>query len=36
VILPIPRTSKVKHLEENAAAAFLDLDDSTMEKLANT
>jgi aryl-alcohol dehydrogenase-like predicted oxidoreductase len=34
VMLPIPGTSKVKHLEENAAAAFLDLDDSIMEGLA--
>jgi aryl-alcohol dehydrogenase-like predicted oxidoreductase len=36
VMLPIPGTSKVKHLEENAAAALLDLDDSMMEELANT
>jgi pyridoxine 4-dehydrogenase len=35
VMLPIPGTSKVKHLEENTAAALLNLDDSTMEKLAN-
>jgi len=35
VMLPIPGTSKVKHLEENAAAALLDLDDSAMEELAN-
>jgi len=35
VILPIPGTSKVKHLEENAAAALLDLGDSTMKELAN-
>jgi pyridoxine 4-dehydrogenase len=35
VILPIPGTSKVKHLEENAAAALLDLDDLTMKELAN-
>jgi pyridoxine 4-dehydrogenase len=35
VMLPIPGTSKVKHLEENAAAALLDLDDSAMEGLAN-
>ncbi len=35
VILPIPGTSKVKHLEENTAAALLNLDDSTMEELAN-
>ncbi len=35
VMLPIPGTSKVKHLEENAAAALLTLDDSIMEELAN-
>ena len=35
VMLPIPGTSKVKHLEENTAAALLDLDDSIMEELAN-
>jgi aryl-alcohol dehydrogenase-like predicted oxidoreductase len=35
VMLPIPGTSKVKHLEENTAAALLNLDDSTMEELAN-
>ena len=34
-MLPIPGTSKVKHLEENAAAAFLNLDDSIMEELAH-
>jgi pyridoxine 4-dehydrogenase len=34
VILPIPGTSKVKHLEENTAAALLNLDDSIMEELA--
>jgi aryl-alcohol dehydrogenase-like predicted oxidoreductase len=33
VILPIPGTSKVKHLEENTAAALLELDDSTMQEL---
>ena len=33
VMLPIPGTSKVKHLEENTAAALLELDDSTMEEL---
>lgn len=33
VMLPIPGTSKVKHLEENTAAALLDLDDSTMKEL---
>lgn len=35
-MLPIPGTSKVKHLEENAAAALLTLDDSIIEKLAAT
>jgi aryl-alcohol dehydrogenase-like predicted oxidoreductase len=35
VMLPIPGTSKVKHLEENTAAAVLDLGDSIMEELAN-
>jgi pyridoxine 4-dehydrogenase len=35
VMLPIPGTSKIKHLEENTAAALLDLDDSTMEELAS-
>jgi pyridoxine 4-dehydrogenase len=35
VMLPIPGTSKVKHLEENTAAALLNLDDSTMDELAN-
>jgi pyridoxine 4-dehydrogenase len=35
VMLPIPGTSKVKHLEENTAAALLDLDDSIMDELAN-
>jgi pyridoxine 4-dehydrogenase len=33
VILPIPGTSSVKHLEENVAAASLQLDDSELEKL---
>jgi len=33
VMLPIPGTSKVKHLEENTAAALLDLDDSIMGEL---
>ena len=28
VILPIPGTSKVKHLEENTSAALIELDDS--------
>jgi pyridoxine 4-dehydrogenase len=35
VMLPIPGTSKVKHLEENVVAALLNLDDSIMEELAN-
>jgi pyridoxine 4-dehydrogenase len=35
VMLPIPGTSKLKHLEENTAAALLDLDDTAMEELAN-
>jgi pyridoxine 4-dehydrogenase len=33
VMLPIPGTSKVKHLEENTHAALLHLDDSTMKEL---
>jgi len=33
VMLPIPGTSKVKHLEENIAAALLELDDSLMAEL---
>jgi pyridoxine 4-dehydrogenase len=33
VMLPIPGTSKVKHLEENASAALLKLDDALMEEL---
>ena len=36
VMLPIPGTSKVKHLEENTAAALIDLDDSMMEELTNS
>ena len=35
VMLPIPGTSKVKHLEENAAAALLTLEDSAMQELAS-
>lgn len=35
VILPIPGTSSVKHLEENTAAAFLKLDDAIMKELDN-
>ena len=33
VMLPIPGTSKVEHLEENTAAALIALDDSTMQEL---
>ena len=33
VMLPIPGTSKVKHLEENASAALIKLDDALMEEL---
>jgi pyridoxine 4-dehydrogenase len=33
VMLPIPGTSKIKHLEENTAAALIKLDDSTIEEL---
>ena len=33
VMLPIPGTSNVKHLEENTAAALFDLDDSIMGEL---
>jgi len=36
VILPIPGTSKVKHLEENVAAADLKLDADQMQELART
>ena len=33
VMLPIPGTSQVKHLEENVAAAALELDDAAMREL---
>lgn len=33
VMLPIPGTSRVKHVEENTAGALLELDDSLMEEL---
>ncbi len=33
VMLPIPGTSKVKHLEENTAAALLELNASILEEL---
>jgi pyridoxine 4-dehydrogenase len=36
VMLPIPGTSSVKHLEENIAAAALKLDESTMRDLTKT
>jgi pyridoxine 4-dehydrogenase len=36
VILPIPGTSSVKHLEENVAAAGLKLDENTMHELGQT
>ncbi|HEU0052267.1 MAG TPA: aldo/keto reductase [Longimicrobium sp.] len=34
VILPIPGTSSVRHLEENVAGAALQLDDETFEELS--
>jgi aryl-alcohol dehydrogenase-like predicted oxidoreductase len=33
VTLPIPGTSHVKHLEDNTAAALLELDDATFAEL---
>jgi pyridoxine 4-dehydrogenase len=33
VMLPIPGTSKVKHLDENTAAALIQLDDATTQEL---
>jgi pyridoxine 4-dehydrogenase len=36
VILPIPGTSSVKHLEENVAAADLRIDENTMRELSQT
>jgi aryl-alcohol dehydrogenase-like predicted oxidoreductase len=36
VILPIPGTSSVKHLEENIAAAGLKIDEDTVHALAKT
>jgi aryl-alcohol dehydrogenase-like predicted oxidoreductase len=33
-MLPIPGTSKVKHLEENTAAAGLELTDEEFERIA--
>lgn len=35
VMLPIPGTSKVRHLEENVAAALLEIDDSLEESLSH-
>jgi aryl-alcohol dehydrogenase-like predicted oxidoreductase len=35
VMLPIPGTSKVNHLEENTAAALIELDNSTIKDLEN-
>ena len=36
VMLPIPGTSSVEHLEENVAAASLELDDEEFEELAES
>jgi aryl-alcohol dehydrogenase-like predicted oxidoreductase len=36
VMLPIPGTSSVKHLEENVAAASLTIDDDTMRELGQS
>jgi pyridoxine 4-dehydrogenase len=36
VILPIPGTSSVKHLEENVAAAGLKIDENTMRQLGKS
>jgi aryl-alcohol dehydrogenase-like predicted oxidoreductase len=33
VMLPIPGTSRVEHLEENTAAALLRLDEVTLREL---
>ena len=33
VVLPIPGTSRVSHLEENTAAALLELDETTLREL---
>jgi pyridoxine 4-dehydrogenase len=35
VMLPIPGTSRVKHLEQNTAAASLELSDEEMERLSS-
>jgi pyridoxine 4-dehydrogenase len=34
VMLPIPGTSKVEHLEENVAAAGLKIDEKEMQELS--
>jgi len=34
-MLPIPGTSRVAHLEENVAAATLNLDEATMQEIDN-
>jgi aryl-alcohol dehydrogenase-like predicted oxidoreductase len=36
VMIPIPGTSKIKHLEENVAAASLKLDGATLEELGES
>jgi aryl-alcohol dehydrogenase-like predicted oxidoreductase len=36
VMLPIPGTSKVDHLESNAEAALLEIDDELFEELEKT
>ena len=36
VMLPIPGTSKVKHLESNTEAALIELDDVLMKKLESS
>ncbi len=35
VVLPIPGTSSVSHLEENIAAASIELTDEEFEELSN-
>jgi aryl-alcohol dehydrogenase-like predicted oxidoreductase len=35
VMLPIPGTSKVNHLEENVAAARIELSDNEFQELDN-
>jgi pyridoxine 4-dehydrogenase len=36
VMLPIPGTSSVEHLEENVAAAGLKIDENAMQELDKT